>query len=204
MKLNRKNFVIGITGGVGSGKSIALEILRNECGANVYQADRISRTISQKGQVAFDEIVALFGEGILMPDGNPDRNLIAHIVFENPEKLAALDAIIHPRVCEFLRDKAKEKEGLVVLEAALPREAHFPEICDEVWFIKSSRETRITRVMDARGYSREKACEIIASQLSDEEFSALSTRIILNEGSVEDFSRAVKNALEAAQSEGRV
>lgn len=194
MKLNSKNYVIGITGGVGSGKSTALYILENECGAQVYQADRISFEVSRQGQSAFEDVVELFGEEILMVDGNPDRERIAEIVFGDEELRNKLNAIIHPKVYEYLRNKALRCEGFVVLEAALPVEGHFPEICDEVWFIKSSKNSRVERVMDSREYSREKAEHINATQLSDEEFEAVSTKVISNDGSVEELSKALKAA----------
>ena len=191
----KNNYVIGITGGLGAGKSTLLYILENTYHAKVYQADRISRSLSLAGGPAFDDIVKLFGENILMPDGNPDRNRIAHIVFEDGEKLTALENILHPAVREFLKSKAEGREGLVVLEAALPLKAGFDEICDEVWYISSDAESRINRVIETRGYTREKAEEIIASQMSDEEYRNIADFVIENDGSIEKLEAIVKERI---------
>lgn len=195
MKLNKNNYVIGITGGLGAGKSTILYILENTYGAKVYQADRISRSLSLAGGPAFDDIVKLFGENILMPDGNPDRNRIAHIVFDDSEKLTALENILHPAVRGFLKSKAESREGLVVLEAALPLKAGFDEICDEVWYIYSDTESRINRVIETRGYTREKAEEIIASQMRDEEYRNIADFVIENDGSIEKLEAIVKERI---------
>ena len=130
-----------------------------------------------------------------MPDGNPDRNRIAHIVFEDSEKLTALENILHPAVREFLKSKAEGRDGLVVLEAALPLKAGFDEICDEAWYISSDTESRINRVIETRGYTREKAEEIIASQMRDEEYRNIADVIIENNGNIEDLEADIKKQI---------
>ena len=200
MKLNDKNFVIGITGGVGAGKSTVLAVLENEYGAHVYQADRISRYMTTKGQRAYDKVVKLFGEEILMPDGNPDRTRMAQIVFNDPEKREALNAIIHPTVCRYLKGKAAGREGLVVLEAALPSESKFPEICDEIWYIYARPNVRIERLSQSRGYTKEKSEEIMASQLSDEEFRSLADVVIDNSGSLDEMEEQIAAQLDRIKS----
>lgn len=198
MKLNKNNYVIGITGGVGAGKSIILDELANTYGARVYQADRISRSLTLRGESAFEPVVALFGKDILMKDGNPDRSRIAQIVFNDLDKLEKLNNIIHPEVRKFLKSKAKRRDGLIILEAALPIEAGFMDICDEIWYVYATKENRIKRVADSRGYSREKTEDIMKSQLSEKEFRDIATAVIDNNGTLLETEMQIENLISKA------
>lgn len=191
MKISDKNYIIGVTGGVGAGKSTVLCYLENEFGARVYQADRISRSLTLSDGPAFNDVVALFGPEIVMPDGNVDRNKIARVVFRDPEKREALNAIIHPAVRRFLFHKARTRDGIIVFEAALPVEGDFKNLCDEIWYVRADEDTRVRRVTAARGYTEEKAREIIASQLTDAEYAQLSDVIIDNNGDVQDVKEQI-------------
>lgn len=191
MKISEKNYVIGVTGGVGAGKSTVLYYLENEFGARVYQADRISRSLTLFDGPAFNDVVALFGQEIIMPDGNVDRNEIARIVFHDPEKRKALNAIIHPAVRKFLLHKTHTRDGIIVFEAALPIEGDFKNLCDEIWYVCADEEIRIQRLTSSRGYTEEKAREIIASQLTDAEYARLSDVIIDNNGDIQDIRERI-------------
>ncbi len=195
MKINKNNYIIGVTGGIGAGKSTVLYILENSWGAKVYQADRVSRALIMPDGSAYEDVVALLGNDILTDDGLPDREAISKIVFRDPEKLSALEDIIHPAVKAFLLKKAKTRKGLLVFEAALPREGGFDELCDEIWYIRADAETRIQRLEDTRGYSREKSLEIISAQLGDEEFRSLCDVEIDNSGSLEELEIRIKDQI---------
>ena len=126
--------VIGITGGVGSGKSEVLKLLEQEYHAVVVQLDEVAKSLQKKGTVCWKQIVEVFGTEILDEEGELDRKKLARIVFQDPEKLEQLNAIVHPAVREYIlcdmKAKHQEDVKLYVLEAALLLEAGYAEICE--------------------------------------------------------------------------
>ncbi|WP_434311427.1 dephospho-CoA kinase [Hominifimenecus sp. rT4P-3] len=176
--------VIGITGGVGSGKSEVLKLLEQEYGAHVIQADLVARELMEPGEASYQAVVKAFSEAICKPDGSIDRPKLADIVFQNPEKRELLNRLTHPLVKQELRRRILLFPGkLTVLEAALPVEAGFREFCDSIWYVYAPEAVRLERLQKGRGYSREKCQEIMKSQLSEEEFRAVSDVVIENGGS---------------------
>lgn len=192
---------IGITGGVGAGKSTILQILKDKYDAHLIMADDVAKDLMCKGKSAYRKIVQTFGSEILGDDQEIDRQKLSAIVFKNDEKLLALNQIVHPLVKKaIIKEKneisRKHPEKLIVLEAALLIEDGYPEILDELWAVIADKEVRIQRLMDNRGYSREKSESIIAAQLSDEEFRKACSFVIDNSGSLSESERQIEEHFE--------
>lgn len=193
----RKRRIIGVTGGVGSGKSTVLNLLRDRWGAEIIQADEVARELMEPGGSSYRAVVEAFGEGICRPDGRIDRGHLAEIIFREEGKRQQLGALTHPLVKEEVQRRMRESaSSLIVYEAALPREACMRELCGEIWAVHVPEEIRIRRLMSDRGYSREKCEEIMRSQLPEEEFLALADRVIENGGTPEEAARQVRRLLE--------
>ena len=176
--------IIGITGGIGSGKSRVLTYLEETYGAACCQADKVARRLQQKGTRCYKRIVEHFGSGILDGDGRLDRARLANIVFSNRAQLRILNEIVHPAVKEKLGEiiRREEKKGtkVFVLEAALFIEENYDALCDEVWYIYADEETRKRRLMASRGYSEEKIQGIFDSQMSSSDFFTYCDRAVDN------------------------
>lgn len=188
--------IIGLTGGVGAGKSTVMKILEEEKKAFVIQADLIAKELMEPGQPGFVELVRALGTRILSQDGTIDRAVLAQMMFHQKEILDQVNEIIHPMVWQEIRQKLKTYPAeLAVVEAAIPDENH-RDICDELWYVYTSEENRIRRLMQSRGYSEEKCRSMMANQKSEIEFQALADRIIDNNGSEEKVRQQVLSALE--------
>ena len=178
--------VFGITGGVGAGKSEVLTYLGQNYDATVIQADEAGYLVMLPGGECYGEIVKLFGRQITTETGELDRKRIAEIVFQDEEKLKALNAIVHPAVKEEIRRKIAAEErkctSLFLIEAALLIEDNYEEICDEFWYVYVKKDVRKNRLTYARGYQPEKIDEIMAAQLPKEEFLKNCDRVIDNKG----------------------
>ncbi|MEY8426112.1 dephospho-CoA kinase [Lachnospiraceae bacterium 46-15] len=164
--------VLGITGGVGAGKSTVLAYLSERYQAKVIQADKTAHILEQPGQECYHRIVEEFGKEILGADGAIDRRLLGSIVFSDKKSLERLNGIVHPAVREYIIQEIRQEQltgmtPFVVLEAALLIEEHYDEICDEIWYVRAGEETRQKRLMASRGYTAEKVREIMQNQLSD-------------------------------------
>ncbi len=184
--------IIGITGGVGSGKSRVLSYLEDTYGAVVCQADHVAWELQNPGTDCYREIVKCFGKGILYSDLSNaaiDRAKLGQIVFSDKKQLAKLNAIMHPAVKSEIKKRihqeAEQGTKLFVLEAALLIEEDYGEICDELWYIYTSETIRRRRLKESREYSDAKIDDIIASQLSEEVFRKECDRVIDNSGEFE-------------------
>ncbi|MDO4297598.1 MAG: dephospho-CoA kinase [Lachnospiraceae bacterium] len=165
--------VLGITGGVGAGKSTILAYLEQKHGARIIQADQVAFHLQQPGGVCFEEVVALFGKEILDADGRIDRGRLASVVFADSELLAKLNGIVHPAVkkkivTEIEKERQRGKLSFFVIEAALLLEDHYDLVCDELWYIHTDPEVRCNRLMKSRGYSEEKVHRIMENQLGEQ------------------------------------
>lgn len=181
--------VIGITGGVGAGKSEILNFIAGNWDSTVVEADEVGYLVMRPGGSCFAAIVELFGPGVLKEDGTLDREKIAQMVFQDKELLEKLNGIVHPAVKTYIkkaieREKSHETE-IFIVEAALLIEDKYDEICDELWYIYADEEVRMERLMQHRGYSEEKIRGIFANQLSEDEFSAHCDFEIDNSGDFE-------------------
>lgn len=179
--------VIGITGGVGAGKSTVLEIIRDNCSCFILMADEAAHEVEKKGQRCYDELVELLGSNILAPDGEIDKKKMAEKIFsaDNRGLLGKVNAIVHPKVKEYilgLIDEHRKREDVdfFFIEAALLIEDGYKAICDELWYIYASREVRAKRLKSTRGYSDAKIESIMSSQSDEETFRRYCDHVIEN------------------------
>ncbi len=190
--------VIGITGGVGCGKSAVLSILEENFNAYIIDADKVAHRLMEPLNPAYDKIIACFGEAVKDRGGFIDRKKLGQIVFNHKEKLKCLNSIVHPMVKEAIMEEIRDINSLktlIAVEAALFIEAGYMDICDELWYIYTDNESRIERLIKSRGYTREKTESIISSQLSDSEFRRHCHIIIDNSGSRADTKAQIAAAL---------
>lgn len=182
--------VIGLTGGIGSGKSTVSQIL-SDLGASVLDADKVGHQCYQPETDAWRAVVEAFGREILAADGNIDRKKLGAIVFGDSEALNRLNRIMHPRMYDMMagRIEAFRQEGVkvVVLEAALLFEAGWNPLVDEIWVTVSSEPTVVKRVRERTGLPEEQIRSRIRSQLSNEERTKNADLVINNDGSVDEL-----------------
>lgn len=187
--------LIGITGGVGAGKSTVLDYLQEKYKARIIRADDIGRDLIQANGACYQEVLSLFGREILGRDLEIDRAKLAAIVYDRPALLEKLNKIIHPRVKERILKEIEEakakKEAFVFLEAALLIEGGYHLICQELWYIYASAERRIDRLMKNRSYSRQKCLKIMENQNREETFRKYCAFEVNNEQSVEDMQKQI-------------
>ena len=192
-------FVLGITGGIGCGKSEVMKLLEEEYGAYTIRLDEISRNLLAKEGACYNGAVSLFGPEIVMEDGNLDRALIAARIFGNEALRTALDGLIHPmvkaRTRELLAGCREKGIRLAVIEAALLLEEHYDEICREVWYIYAVEAVRYERLMKSRGYSKERIRQTIVRQMSEEEFRRRCDVTIDNSASFSGTREAVRREM---------
>ena len=193
---------IGITGGVGAGKSTVLDFLEEKYQAYVMKADEIGHLVMEPGQVCYEPVIALFGKQVIKNDKTIDRRQISDVVFSHPELLEKLNQIIHPAVKKYLADRLAEARAkgdveLFFVEAALLIENGFGEVVDEMWYIYAREEVRRKRLSVSRGYTPEKIGRIMSSQLSEKEFRKHCDFVIDNSDSLEDSYRQIRQKLEA-------
>ena len=187
--------VIGITGGVGSGKSLILEYLKDHYNCEIIMADNLAKDLCRKGELCYKPLVKLLGKDTLGPDGEIDRSVMARKIFENDDLRAGVNAIIHPGVKKFILKRIaylrrQKTHDYLFIEAALLIEDGYKDIVDELWYIYTDEAVRRERLKSSRGYSDQKINDIMASQLSEEEFRANSDFEIDNSGDSEvSFSK---------------
>ena len=179
--------VIGITGGVGAGKSAILQYLKEKHGARVIEADKVGHLLMEPNGACYDKIVEIFGSGILNEDQTIHRGKLGKIVFADSELLGTLNKIIHPEVKSYIvseisKERSENHRELFVVEAALLIEDHYDVICDELWYIHTDEQVRAERLKESRGYDDEKIERIMANQKSPEEFKKACQVVIDNSG----------------------
>jgi dephospho-CoA kinase len=191
--------VIGLTGGIASGKSLVARILR-ELGVPVIDADELARAVVAPGQPAFAEIVRAFGPSAVAPDGSLDRRQVAAIAFADPEKRRALNAATHPRIAQLAQAETARLraagEPIVIYEAALLVENGLHRVLDGLIVVKADPEQQLARAV-ARDREGEAAARArIASQLPLADKLAAATHVIDNSGPPEETRRQVARLVE--------
>lgn len=193
--------IIGITGGVGAGKSTVLDHLEKQYNACVLQADKIGHLVMEPGGICYGQVIALFGKQIIKNDKTIDRKMVSDVVFAHEEMRQKLDDIIHPAVKSYILDKIEEQKKagctLMIVEAALLLEDHYDAFCDKVWYIHTDQEIRIERLMSSRGYTREKAENIIARQATEGFFREHADYVIQNNGDLDETWRQIEEGIRA-------
>lgn len=192
--------ILGITGGVGAGKSSVLAILEKEYNAKLILADEVGRELMQPGEANYVNIVNAFGKEILNEDQTIDTKKLAATAFSNPLETLRLNAITHPNVrvrIEWMIKEIRDKEpdALIVIEAALLSEGHLIPLCDDVWYIYTDEQTRIKRIMESRGYGKERCLQTIARQKSDAQFRAECRVVIDNSHSIEETKAQIERQI---------
>ncbi len=195
--------VIGITGGVGAGKSRLLEYINDKYNCDIIMADKTAHMLEEPGQKCYDELVGLLGVDILEPDGHIDRAKMAAKIFSDAVLLGKVNNIVHPAVKEYIlqqidvrREEKENKTDFLFIEAALLIESGYADIVDELWYIYTDAEVRRKRLKSSRAYSDEKIDSIIQKQLSEEEFRRHCDFVIDNSGDFETVCERIDRKLE--------
>lgn len=191
--------VIGFTGGIGSGKTTITEYLA-ELGATVIDADKVGHEAFEPDTEIWREVVDEFGKEILTPEREIDRKKLGPIVFADPDALARLNQIMHPRMFDMMKDRIAEyeKQGVevVVIEAAVLIEANWTPLADEVWVATAPESAVIERLQAQRGMDREQTLARIRNQLASEERTKHADVVISNDGSLDELKAKVKELWE--------
>ena len=191
--------VIGLTGGIASGKSTAAKILAG-LGAAVIDADQLARDVVRPGEPAYQAIVAAFGNGVLNNDGTINRTDLGNIVFADPAARSRLEAITHPAIALRARDLLaglrRGKTPLAIYMAPLLIEAGITDRVDEIWVVYVDRETQLRRLMQRDGLSEAAALQRIASQMPMEEKRQRARIVIDNNGTEAEMVRQIREIWE--------
>ena len=195
--------IIGITGGVGAGKSELLSYLVRNYSCRVLLADEVGNLVKEPGQPCYDALVGLLGESILDANGKIDRRKMADVIFGDAKLLQQVNSIIHPAVEEYIFEQIRlERErgeiSFFFVEAALLIECGYDSKLDELWYIYAAPEVRARRLRESRGYSDDKIRKVMASQLPEEEFRRVCKVVIDNSGTLEQAYEQI-DALMRAQ-----
>ncbi len=194
--------VIGLTGGIASGKSTVTQFFRDH-DIPVIDADVLGHRTYDPGTETFDAVVATFGQDVVAEDGTIDRKVLGGKVFGKPDELKRLTDIVWPGIRKLAAEKIAEFEtagnDLVVLEAAVLFEAGWEDLTDEIWVVTVAPEEAIRRLKERNGMEEEAARARIDSQLSNDERTARADVIIENNGSLEDLQRTIQREWDGLQ-----
>lgn len=190
--------IVGITGGVGSGKSEVLRLLEEKFNCGVIRTDDVARDLCEPGEKSYELIVEAFGKDILDSEGRLNRPKIASIVFEDESKRQALNQCTHPQVYEWVRSRVREwrtenQYSMIAVEAALMDELKEIGVCESYWYVYVKPEIRRERLRISRGYSEEKMDAIFAAQLPEFVFLDGCDVVIDNNSDLESVERQLKS-----------
>ncbi len=190
--------VIGITGGIGSGKSTASQIL-GELGAEVIDADQVGHKIYLPDTPGWREIVEAYGDDVLAPDRTIDRSKLGPIVFADPKALETLNKITHGKIFSFIQGqidyiRQKQLTHIVVVEATILLEAGWQSLVEQLWVVAASIEVVIDRLQTYKNFTEEQSRARIAAQLSNEERIAQADKVIWNNHGLAELRQAVEEA----------
>ena len=191
--------IIGLTGGVGAGKSTVHRCLETDWSAYTIQAGMVGKRVIEPGARGDDRNTELFGKQNLKSDKTLDRRIVSDVVVGNRERRRKLNRLLHPDIKAYIREKLEEerKAGrkIAVVEAALLLEDHYDAFCDKIWYVYTEKEIRIKRLMESRGYTRDRAENMIASQASDAFFREHADFIIENNGDLKETYRQIEEGI---------
>jgi dephospho-CoA kinase len=178
--------IIGLTGGIGAGKSTVAMLCKENFKVAVIETDQVAKDQMMPGGCSYEGVIQEFGTSFLKMDGEIDRAALAKIVFADPENVKKINAITHPNVKTYTLQEIKRlsktnRYEAVLVETALLFEAKFDEFCDETWCVYASTETRKRRLYETRGYSMEKIDSILSNQDKDQYVLSHCTYAIENE-----------------------
>lgn len=192
--------VIGITGGVGAGKSTVVGILQKHYTTEYLHCDAIAHELMERGGSAHEELLSLFGEDLVNEDGTLNRSKLYERAFLG-DRVEELNACVHPSVRSYVEDriaslKSEAFDGLILIEAALLIEAGYKDICDELWYVHAPVELRRNRLKANRGYSDERVDSIMAEQATEELFFSQSDFVLYNDSSQENCEMHIVEQVE--------
>ncbi len=198
--LMKKTKCIGITGGVGSGKSAVLDYIKGKTRCRAFYSDDEAKKLYVQGSPVFGKIIEAAGKEVLRDDGTLDKEKFASRIFDDKELLDKINTIVHPAMQgiildEMARERAEGKRDFFFVEAALLIECGYEELLDEIWYVYAPEDARRRRLKENRGYSDEKISSIFASQLSDEEYRKHCKRVIDNGDTMESMRASVDGIL---------
>ncbi len=197
--------VIGLTGGIGSGKSTVSQSLA-ELGAVIIDADKVGHEAFQPDTELWREVIAAFGTGVLKPSGEIDRHKLGEMVFGNPELLSRLNQVMHPQMYKMveaqIEDYQRQGAAVVVLEAPLLVEANWTPLVDEVWVTVAPKATVLKRLEEKAGLSEQESLARIRSQLSSEERVKHADVVIDTDCSLNEVKAKVEELWERLHTHG--
>lgn len=199
--------IIGITGGIGAGKSTVMQYMKEHYSVYTILADDVARKLQEPGGTIYQQMLNAFGEDIVNEDGSLNRQRLATLVFSDEEKRRQLNALVHPAVRQEIERQIRVQRDhyeYIAVEAALLIEEHYDDICDEFWYIDARKEIRIKRLIESRGYDRERCERIMAGQLSKEEFQKACSVTIDNSGDIEWLKKQLNQLLGRMKNAGSV
>lgn len=193
--------ILGITGGIGSGKSTVTDVLKNRYGFRILKTDDMAKELELPGHIVYERLKEEFGEGILtQKDGPIDKEAFAALIYSDDDALEKANGIIHPAVWAEVGRRTEDCKGNMLtgphaaVETALPND-YFENLCDKIWYIHVDREVRIKRLMEDRGYTYEKCVGIISNQMSEEAFRSMADEVIDNSLPVEETIKTIGEIL---------
>lgn len=197
---------IGITGGVGCGKSKILEYIKENYNCRIITADDVANRLKEPGEACYEPLIELLGKKILDEDGFINKKKMAEVIFADDSLLEKVNSIIHPAVQTYILDtkETESKAGkydYLFIEAALLIECGYNKYVDQMWYIFTPESARIQRLKNSRGYSEEKIKGIMDSQLSEKEFRAGSDFCIDNSGTLAQTYKQIKKKMKELESE---
>lgn len=201
MRPNSPRF-IGITGGIGAGKTELLQYIGSHYKCEIYLADKVAHEVKRPGSECCRRLIALLGEDVAEPDGRIDSERMAEKIFSDGALLEQVNGIIHPAVKQYLLGRLEEagRRGdveLFFVEAALLIEGGYGALTDEMWYVYADEESRRRRLSESRGYSEERIDGIMANQLSEEQFREGCDFVIDNSGTLAESFAQIDRKLEA-------
>ena len=190
--------IIGIMGGIGTGKSFVCDLLEQDYNAYVIKADNVGHRVMSKGNISYNLIVEYFGNSILNSTGEINRMLLGKIVFNNKKELDILNKFTHPYIYEIIEKDIADKSNifnnnkLIILEAALMLETGFNKLVNELWYVYSNINIRKKRLKKHRNYTDEKINNILSNQILDTEYKEVADYIIDNSYTTENTIEQIK------------
>ncbi|WP_375037299.1 dephospho-CoA kinase [Acinetobacter sp. RW6] len=185
-------FILGVTGGIGSGKSAATQWFESQ-GIQVVDADIVAREVVEKGQPALQKIQQTFGDWVLQPDGSLDRRALREYIFQNPEARQTLEKITHPAIRQsIIQQLQNQKSPYVILVSPLLFETNQHELVNHTLLVDASEQTQIQRASQRDGQNQEQIQKIIAAQMPRDRKRELANDIVFNDGLLEHLHQQLE------------
>lgn len=192
--------IIGITGGVGAGKTQVLSYIEAHYRCRIIRADEAAHQLYEPGEACYQKLAALLGQEVLNADGTINKAEMARRIFHDKTLLERVNSIVHPEVKRYILDEIaqEQKKGTAdyfFIEAALLIEEQYDQIVDEMWYVHSDAAVRRQRLAQSRQYSEQKITDIMRGQLSEDAFRKHCQVVITNNGDLEETYKQVRDIM---------